>query len=420
MCSIRTWGGSRVLDPEKEDNIVKPLLTVFIDALKPESIKYMPFINSLRTKMRIKTELGYSNPSHASMYSGVYPNKHLHWFVWEYSPQTSPFRWIQRLRLDKLPHNIYTKYLCYRISRLSRRRVTSYHGIPFLWYIPIKYWHYFDVTEKKFWSEPGFLGNYPTIFDILENNGIEYQIVGMTKNASDSSKIIEKHRFEEVKPWTYLFIGDIDALSHKYGQDSIEARKRLAEIDQILESKYRFFKTGFEDFSFMLFSDHGHIKVEGRVNLGSFFSSQARQLNDYIHLIDSNYARFWFRNEKERREVSKILSILDDKGFILSPEHLKKYNLDMLDNRYGDLIFYLDAHYIFDRGEVYALGKKRSSSDVSMHGYLPDYPNSDGVFVSNREVTNKAYISLEDITPSILYFFNIQVPDYMDGKVLWR
>lgn len=399
---------------------MKPLLTVFIDALKPESIECMPFLNSLPTKRRIKTELGYSNPSHASMYSGVYPSKHLHWFVWKYYPLNSPFNWIHRLWLDKLPHNIYTKYICYRISRWLKREVTSYYGIPFLWHIPIKHWHYFDVAEKKFWDEPGFLENYSTIFDLLKDNNIEYQIIGMIRHASESSKIIASHSFEEVKPWTYLFIGDVDALSHKYGQDSIETKKRLAEIDRTLEQKYRFFEGKFEDFSFMLFSDHGHIRVKETVKLDSLFSLHAKQLDNYIHFIDSNFARFWFRNDKEKSEVTEILTILGNKGFILSLEDLKKYNLNMPDNRYGDLIFYLDAHYMFDRGEVYALGKKRSNSDVSMHGYLPEYPDSDGVFISNREVIDRKYLRLEDITPSILSFFNILVPSYMDGEVFWK
>ena len=399
---------------------MKPVLTVFIDGLKPESIEYMPFLDSFSTKRRIGTELGYSNPCHASMYSGVYPNKHLHWFIWKYSIDTSPFRWIKKFRIAKFPHNIYTKYACHRITQLFNRDITSYSGLTFLWHLPMEYWHYFDVADKKFWSEQNFLEKYPTIFDILKINNIQYDTVGLMRRAGESSKVIEQYNFNEIKPWTYLFVGDIDPLSHKCGQDAIQTQKRLKKIDEILERKYRVFEKELDDFCFMLFSDHGHIRVSNYVDLSSFFRSQAKSVKDYIHFIDANYARFWFRNERERKEVEKVLLSMDDKGFILTDEHFKKYHVDMPDNRYGDLIFYLDVPNVFDHGKAVVLGKQRNTSDVSMHGYLPHYPDSDGVFISNRKVINKTHIKLEDITPTILDVFGIKKPDYMDGKVIWK
>ena len=401
---------------------MKPVLTVFIDGLKPESLEHMPFLNTLDTKRRIRTELGYSITCHTSMYTGVHPNKHLRWFIWKYSPNTSPFKWTKKCKICYLfPNNNYLKYACYRITRFLNRDNTAYFGVPFLWGMPMDQWHYFDVVEKKFWNEPRFLEKYPTIFEILNNNNIEYEIVGMVHGCMvESSKIIEHHTFNEIKPWTYLFVGDVDPLSHRYGQDSIQMQERLKKIDVILEKKYRLFEKQFDDFYFMLFSDHGHIKVNGKIDLHSFFRSHGESLNNYIHFIDANYARFWFRNEREEKEVSKILSEMDNKGFILAEEHFKKYNIDMPDNRYGDLIFYLDAPYIFDHGKLVVMGKQRNVSPVSMHGYLPDHSESDGVFISNKDVITISDIRLEDITPTILDIFDMKKPNYMDGKIICK
>lgn len=392
------------------------MLTVFIDGLKPESIEYMPFLSTFSVKKRVKTELGYSITCHASMYSGVFPNKHLRWFTWQYSPSTSPFRWTKILGMRRLD-NLCVKYACYKFSRFFNTN-SSYFGLPFLVYTPLKYWSQFDVSEKKFWSEPGFLDNYPTIFDVLKSNKIPSEIVGMVrKNACESSWIVGKHNFNKIKPWTYLFIGDVDPLSHKYGQDSCKTRNRLREIDAIIEEKYKIFVRKLDDFYFMLFSDHGHIELKGRVNLKTIFNTRGKQLDDYIHFIDANYARFWFRNEKERNEASEILSEIEE-GFILTEEHFKKYHVNMPDNRYGDLIFYLDAPYIFDKGTISVIGTKFSESDVSMHGYLPEHPDSDGVFISNKKIKSEM-IQLVDVMPSILYVLGLKVPDYVDGKVIW-
>ena len=399
-----------------------PVLTAFIDGLKPESLIYMPFLNSFMTKKRLRPELGYSIVCYASMYTGVHPDKHLRWFIWKYSPKTSPFRWINRIGIDKFPHSIYTKYVLHKVSQAFNGSNTAYFGIPFLVHTPIRLWHYFDVDEKKFWNEPGFIEIYPTLFEILNGSSIRYEVVGMAKKgASESSRIIAQHLFKKIKPWTYLFVGDVDPLSHTYGQDSLITIKRLKEINDILEKVYNAFNKKLKDFYFICFSDHGHIKVKDRLNLSSLFRCHGKSIENYIHFLDANYARFWFRDEEEREEVSTILSDLD-KGFILRKKHFEKYNISMPDNRYGDLIFYLDAGYIFDKGRVFAMGRERSSlsKTVSMHGYLPDYPGSHGVFISNAKIQETDYVQLVDILPSILALLGIQFPHHVDGRVFWE
>ena len=400
-----------------------PVRTVFIDGLKPESVEYMEFLNTFEHKKRIKTELGaYSPVCYASMYTGVFPNKHLLWFTWKYSPDTSPFKLLKKAGLHKIPHNIYSKRICYKTS-LFINRVTnpSVFGFTVFNSFPLKYWSYFDTEMKKPFTEPDLLNGYSNIFDILRTNGTEYEIVGTeANNLAESSKVVEKHSLQDIKPWTYYFVGDIDPLSHRYGQDSPETIKRLQMIDKILEEKYKELGKRSDNLYFMVFSDHGHAKVENTVNLKSIFRENGTKLEDFIHFLDANYARFWFRNEKERKEVEKILSMMDDKGFILSEEHMKKCHVDMPDNRYGDLIFYLDKPNIFKDEEISVLGRKAVKTPVTMHGYLPDYLDSDAVLIANKKIVNKAHIKLEDITPSILQALGIEIPDYMDGEVIWK
>lgn len=401
---------------------INPLLTVFIDGLRPESLENMPFVNSLKAKKRIKTELGYSITCHTSMYTGVFPNKHLRWFIWKYSPNSSPFKWLRQFNLNRFCNdNNYVKFMVHRMAKCLNASNTSYFSIPFLWYMPLDLWANFDLAEKKFWSYSNFLDNYPTLFEMLAHDNIEYEIVGMTRDRMDeSSKIVERHNFDSIKPWTYLFIGDIDPLSHRFGQNSHYVMCRLNKIDDILEDVYKNFENKYEDFNFMLFSDHGHINIEGYVDLQSFFRDHKFNINNIIHFIDANYARFWFKNQNEKKAVIKILSKLDDKGFILTNDHLTKYKINMPDNRYGDIIFYLDKPYMFDHGKFIVAGKQRNSLSVSGHGYLPDHADSDGIFVSNRDITKSSQIYLEDIPPTILSNFNKERPDYMDGAVLWK
>jgi predicted AlkP superfamily pyrophosphatase or phosphodiesterase len=397
---------------------MKPVVTVFMDGLKADSVKHMPFISSLGNQRRMRTQLGYSNPSHASMYSGVYPDKHLNWFIWRYAPETSPFKWLKLP--GHLPQNIYTKYAGYRMTTaLLTRGNSAFYSVPFLWWLPVSAWCNFDVNEKKFWSEPHFLADYPTIFDILRANGIPYEVIGMVKGKTHLALgWIEAYTFTDIKPWTYLFIGDIDGFSHSYGPEATETRERLRKIDGVLEQKYRLFEKELGDFYFMLFSDHGHSPVKEGINLSTVFAMKGKNINNYIHIIDANYARFWFRNDKEVEAVKEVLSNLQ-KGFILTDEHLRKYRVDMPDNRYGDLIYYLDTPYAFTHGLVSVLGKPRGHLSASIHGYLPDYPEMDGAFISNRSLMDASHVELVDIMPSILHALNLPIPDHVEGKVVW-
>lgn len=392
-----------------------PVLTVFLDGLKQESVKNMPFLNSFPHKKRIRTTFGYSITCHAGMYSGVYPNKHLLWFIWKYSPSTSPFRWAKSLRDINVIDNLLGRYFTVKTARLFSRN-SSYGGIPLLVNTSLRNWPCFDVVENKLWNEPGYLEQYPTIFDILREQSVEFDVVGIARSNDGGGelKYVEEYCGCEIKPWTYLFIGDVDYYSHKYKQDSPQTIQRLKEIDRVIQEKYRLFEEKIGDFTFVCFSDHGHMEVKNRVDIQSFFKSRGRPIDRYIHLIEATFARFWFRNETERVEVTSILSDLGH-GRILTDEVLRKYHVDMPDNRYGDLIFYLDAPNIFS-STIWGF----SRSTKSMHGYLPDYPEKDGVFVSNRAVRDIPYVHLVDIMPSLISLFGLRIPDYVDGKVLWK
>jgi len=384
-----------------------PVLAVFIDALKPESVEHMEFLKTFENKARVKTELpSYSSTCHASIYTGVYPNKHKHLFIWSYSPQDSPFQRIVRARLHKFVQGYNLKRLCYAISLREFLYGTALYGFPLFAKHSIAYWANFKPSVVKFWGKPDTsIGKYPTIFSILNDAGIKYQVIWAAKGSLERIKIQN-----QPKPFTYIFIGHMDPLSHTYGQESPEAKKTLKRIDRVLEDKFSQFKNAFgDDFVFLVFSDHGHARVKEKVDLYSHFKLNGRNLNDYPHFIDSCYARFWFKNEKEREEVEKVLCELGDKGFILTDNILRKYHAEMSVNEYGDLIFYLEKPCVFD-----VVGKC-----VSMHGYLPDHPELDGVCVSNREIA-KPYIKLEDIAPSILQAFHLEIHDYMDGEPIWK
>jgi hypothetical protein len=393
---------------------MRHILTFFFDALRPDSLQYMPFLNSFAHKRRMRAELGHSVTCHPSMYSGVHPNKHLQWFVWRYDPVSSPFKWARVFRYLGFLDNVGSRYFLHKYTRQFRPANTAWFGIPLLVNLPLKYWPYFNVVEDRSWDEPGYLKEYPTVFDILRRHNVGFEVVGMTKGAGSEFTQIGGHEFTEIRPWTYFFLGSVDSYSHKYGQDAPETIERMGRLDQLVEAKYEAYSRRVSDFDVFVFSDHGHIHSEKRVDIHRVFRQHGHNLNRFIHLIDSNYARFWFRNDRERAIVERVLANVEE-GFILTDEHLGRYHLQMPDNRYGDLVFYLDAPYLFTK-TIWGF----SRGQKSMHGYLPDYPDSDGIFLSQRPLIEGTHVELVDVLPTLLDSLGLPVPDYVDGQVLWK
>ena len=392
---------------------MKPVLTFFFDALKPDSLEHMPFLNSFAFKRRMRSELGHSVTCHPSMYSGVHPDKHLQWFVWKYDPLTSPFKWARVFKYMGFMDNLGSRYFLHKYTRQSRKKNTAWFGVPLLVNLPLKYWPYFNVVEDRAWNEPGYLAKYPTIFDILRRHKLGFEISGMSKGVGDEFEQIGQQEFHEIQPWTYFFLGSVDHYSHNYGQDAPETIERLRRLDTLVHSKYEAYSKRVPDFDVFVFSDHGHIRVEKHVDIHAIFRNNGYNLFRFINLVESNYVRFWFRDKGEREIVERILSTIKE-GFILTEEHYHRYHLEMPDNRYGDLVFYLDTPAIFSK-TIWGFSQKQRS----MHGYLPEHPGSDGVFMSQRPLVDGTHVELVDVLPTLLNSLDLPVPDYVDGQSLW-
>lgn len=394
----------------------KVVLTAFVDGLKPSSITHMPFLNSFQHKKRIKTDLGYSITCHATMYSGVFPETHHMWFVWKYSPKTSPFRMVPKSEAIKYMDSLFSRYTVGKMGRLFSRN-TSYAGISIMKKSSIRNWSFFDVSESKLWDEDNYLQPVSTIFEILRTNCIPYETVGLLNGRQNGGALshISNYRIKnENSKWIYLFIGDVDQYSHRYTQESEKTIELLKQVDKEIERIYTEICNIYDEVDFVCFSDHGHMIVEHQFDIYELFKDHGKDLDDYLHIIDTNYARFWPRNVKEENLIRKILYHIPA-GFVLAEEHLKKYNTVMPDNRYGDIIFYLDYPYMFKK-TVWGYGLRTKS----IHGYLPDYKEKDGVLITNKHTKQGDYITLADITPSLLELLKVRGEYNFDGHPIWE
>jgi predicted AlkP superfamily pyrophosphatase or phosphodiesterase len=371
----------------------------------------MPFLSSQTTVRRMRTELGYSITCHASMYSGMRPDRHGLWFVWQRMPGRSPFRWLKPFRfldrVDNLPLHLLA-------TKVTRRfvRTTSWFGIPYPVHVPWRYLPELDVSERKLWTDPGYLETAPTVFDLLRDASVDLEIVGMTGgHSSGLSAINEWSPSTDIRPLTYLFAGDIDHASHAHGQGSEEVSRLLLRVDEVIERTYDAMRQVSGAVSVVVWSDHGHHDVQ-KINPFDLLAHHGLDIKPYPHVIDTNFIRLWIDDPRKRGDIVQRLDAMGV-GSVLTEEELRRYRVKMKDDRYGNVIFYLDLPYAFSH-TIWGFGRRLASA----HGYRPEYPGSDGVFVSNLPA-REGHIDLVDIAPSLLQLLNVQVPSGMDGRAVW-
>lgn len=356
-----------------------PLVSVFIDGLKPEWVGHMPFVRSIAPAQRLRTILGYSIACHATMYTGLSPREHGLWFVWCHDDDRSPFRPDLFRRVPRIVDSIPSRLLARKLA-LSKLSTWpgGYFGVPRIVNLPMSVWPGLWVSEEKFWTEDGYTTGGPTIFELARTSGIRYRTIGLQHGGGhlNSVRNARVERAEDLD-WLYLFFGEVDHAAHL--GNTGELQHTLRAVDATIEARCKEVEAVWGGFDFMLFSDHGHATVERYVD----FYQRLRKvpLRRIRHVVDTNYARFWFDSDADERLIRAALEASIPEGWALTPEELTRWEVDMPDRRYGDLIFYLDIPCAFKK-TIWGF----SRSQRSIHGYLPSHPDMDGTLVTTLAV----------------------------------
>ena len=99
---------------------------------------------------------------------------------------------------------------------------------------------------------------------------------------------------------------------------------------------------------------------------------------DYLSFLDSTMARFWYYSDQSRTQIREILSKCDQVD-LLSDETLKSWGVYYSDKKYGEDIFLTKPGIQITPSDMGA------KSLPGMHGYTPEHPDSDAMWMSNYE-----------------------------------
>ena len=146
-----------------------------------------------------------------------------------------------------------------------------------------------------------------------------------------------------------------------------------------LEHLYAVARSRYRTVRIHVCSDHGMAPTKNIIDVRSRLARlKARAPDDYLCLLDSTMARFWFFSDKARSEVMEIFSERD-RGEWLSEYSLRRLHAFFDDHRYGEEI------YLMPEGTVIAPSHMGVRAPRGMHGFHPLSQHSFTAFLSSED-----------------------------------
>ncbi len=352
---------------------------VLIDALGWQVIEGRDFLTDiLPHRTRLRTVLGYSSAAIPTILTGVPPAKHQHWNLFYYDPTGSPFRWLRHLRF--LPDAVLDHRVTRKLLKEMGRRLLGL-GPLFECCVSPRILHLFNWVERRnIYDRRGIVGA-PSIFDRLAEEGIPYRVYSYHDGSDDEILRGAKRDLETGEAdFFFVYLSEMDGFLHHHRHEPSQVETRLGWYDARLRELFRTARRVDPEASLTVFSDHGMTPIRRKYDLLEEIDGLGlRMPDDFLAVYDSTMARFWFFSTKARNKVTAALSAVRC-GHILTDAELEKLGVLFPDGRYGELVFLLNPGCLFERSDF----NGRGWSPAAMHGYHPDDPDSDGIFLTNQ------------------------------------
>lgn len=352
-------------------------LFIFIDACGWEIIRDDPFASQWAPHRRKLTSVfGYSSACVPSILSGRWPAEHRNWCYFVFNPSNSPFQGLRPLRW--LPPALTSRRIFRRwLSKWVKHRL-GFRGYFDLYNMPFRQISWFDFTEKKSPLQPGGMNRGANIFDFLQQHRIPYHVsepqCSETDNLASAIKDLEAERVD----FAFVYWPGLDGLLHRVGNQSPEIPLKLRQYETWLAQLLQTARQHYADIRLYIFSDHGMANCDELLDLKSKIAQLRLQMPaDYAVVYDSTMARFWFFNERARREITDCLKGIPQ-GRVLPKEELRELGAWFPDGYFGELIF------LVKEGVLIVPSDMGERPIPAMHGYHPAEKQSYAVLCTNQ------------------------------------
>jgi hypothetical protein len=352
---------------------------VLIDALGWEYVKNREFLSDvLPYRQPLRTVLGYSSGAIPTILTGLMPAQNGHWNLLYYDPQGSPFRWLRHLEF--LPGTILEHRVTRKLLKEMGHRMLGL-GPLFDCTVSTRLLRWFNWVERRNIYGYGGITGTLSIFDHLAQAHVPHRIY--TFHKFTDIQILDRARrdMETDKSGVFfLYLSEMDMFLHKHCLDTAEIDQQVRWYGERLASLFRFARKIDPEAGLTIFSDHGMAPVRQLYDVvGEIDALGFRTPEDYLAVYDSTMARFWFFADTPRKKITERLLSMPC-GRILSDAEMESLGILFEDRRYGELVMLLHPGGLMGKSDF----NGPRWVPAGMHGYHPDDPDSDAIFLSSR------------------------------------
>jgi predicted AlkP superfamily pyrophosphatase or phosphodiesterase len=265
------------------------------------------------------------------------------------------------------------------LTKALRRRL-GFEGYFDLYNVPFQHFGLYNFTERKSPLRPNGMNHGTNIFDFLQQNNVPYfgsdPDQGEVENYGALLAAIETGDPD----FTFSYWPALDGLLHQVGNQSPEIAPRLKSYEQWIQKVCQAAKRHYQEVHLYVFGDHGMANCDRLLDLKAKIEAlPLRMGKDYAVVYDSTMARFWFFNERARREIAARLGAVPE-GRILSDDELRELRVFFPDRYFGELFF------LCEEGTLIVPSHMGERPIRAMHGYHPNDKHSFAALFSNQEI----------------------------------
>jgi predicted AlkP superfamily pyrophosphatase or phosphodiesterase len=354
---------------------------MFIDALGWEVIRDRGFLEDIFPyRNPVEMQFGYSCTAIPTILTGQPPTVHKHLSFYYYDPIHSPFKMFKYLRF--LPPKIFDRWRVRHILSKIIAKYNGYTGYFELYSMPYHKIQYFDYIEKRDLFIPNGLTPVKNLADYLVEKKIPHHISNWRLSEENNiDALLNEIKKEDIR-FAFLYTAAMDSLLHRVTKDGKEILPKLEWYADKIKKTISEVKKHYQDFDFVIFSDHGMTTLTEAVDAQKILENNAYQLGkDYLTVYDSTMIHLWIINPAAKLELLSLIKEIPH-SHLLSDEELEKYHVLFSDKMYGDFLVLMDPGYQIAPSDM---GLKALPG---MHGFAPEHPDSDASFLSMKPIEN--------------------------------
>jgi hypothetical protein len=348
-----------------------------MDALGWEWIKEHPFLKDVAPYRRpLDSVLGFSTAAIPSILTGRFPEEHGRLSLFHRANGHSPFKKLS-LICAMPPWMVENRYARFGVKTLARR-MNNLTGYFQLYGIPLNYLPKLDVCEKRNIYTPGGIPGSTSIFDLLHGDGKSYKTYCYHDGTDDQLLTsMEADLRAGAAKFYFLYLAELDYFLHLHADDRVAAAETLQKYSDKLAHLHKIAVETYGAADIHVFGDHGMAPTVATIDIQARLAALPLKASvDYLCLLDSTMARFWFFSGDARDLVSAALNEIDG-GRWLDSDDLVNLHSWFPDGKYGEKIFLTES------GTVIAPSHMGERALAGMHGFLPSAPHSRSAFVSS-------------------------------------